>query len=95
MNYKISRVEQLRKILKYGYFIYLLQVIFYIIFRFEDVFGSGYFISVASLWIVLLSIIVYFFEVLNSKRVILFYKSLYFYSLFFIWILVVIPIDFF
>tara|TARA_Y100000815_G_scaffold230088_2_gene219718 strand:- start:490 stop:1203 length:714 start_codon:yes stop_codon:yes gene_type:complete len=97
INYKITKINRFRKVLMYGYFIYLLQIIFYIIFRFEDVFGSGYFISVASLWIVLLCIIIYFFEVLNSKRVILFYKSLYFYfnSLIFIWILIVMPLDFF
>lgn len=97
VNYSISKSRLFRKILKYGYLLYLLQIIFYTIFKFEDLFGSGYFISIASLWIVLLSISVYFFEILNSKRIVLFYKSIYFYfnTLFFIWILITMPLDFF
>ena len=97
INYKITKINRFRKVLKYGYYLYLLQVILFIIFKFEYLFKPGYFISVASLWMVLLSVTIYFFEVLNSKRIILFYKSLYFYfnSLIFIWILIVMPLDFF
>lgn len=97
INYKITKINRFRKVLKYGYYLYLLQVISFIIFKFEYFFKPGYFVSVASLWIVLLCIIIYLFEVLNSKRIILFYKSLYFYfnSLIFIWILIVMPLDFF
>ncbi|MHA7844471.1 MAG: hypothetical protein ACX93I_14230 [Winogradskyella sp.] len=97
LNYQIVKTIRLKKILKYGYYIYLLQVILYFVFRFEDIFSPDQFVSIASLWVVVLSIIVYFFEILNSEQIIIFYKSVYFYfnSIFFIWILVIMPLEFF
>ena len=97
VNYNIVKTVRLKQILKYGFYIYLLQVILYIVFKFEKVFNYNQFISIASLWIVFLSIIIYFFETLASERIVLFYKSVYFYfnTTFFIWILIIIPLEFF
>ncbi|WP_179320034.1 hypothetical protein [Winogradskyella helgolandensis] len=97
VNYKIVKTVRLKQILKYGYYIYLLQVVLYIIFKFENLFISNEFISISSLWIVILSIIIYFFETLASEKIVLFYKSMYFYfnATFFIWILIIIPLEFF
>ncbi|NRR92663.1 hypothetical protein HSX10_13900 [Winogradskyella undariae] len=97
VNYKVVKTIRFKLILKYGFYIYLLQVILYIIFKFENLFISDKFISIASLWVVILSIIIYFFETLASDRIVLFYKSVYFYfnATFFIWILIIIPLLFF
>ncbi|WP_178985480.1 hypothetical protein [Winogradskyella helgolandensis] len=97
VNYKIVKTVRLKQILKYGYYIYLLQVVLYITFKFENLFISNEFISISSLWIVILSIIIYFFETLASEKIVLFYKSMYFYfnATFFIWILIIIPLEFF
>ncbi|WP_179335975.1 hypothetical protein [Winogradskyella costae] len=97
VNYKVVKTVRFKQILKYGFYIYLLQVILYIIFKFENLFNYNEFISIASLWIIILSIIIYFFETLASETIVLFYKSIYFYfnATFFIWILIIFPILFF
>lgn len=97
INYQVVKTNRLKQILKYGFCIYLLQVILYVVFRFENIFRPDSFISIASLWIVMLSIVIYFFETLASEKIILFYKSVYFYfnAVFFIWILIIIPLEFF
>lgn len=97
VNYKIVGSAKLKKILKYGFALYLIQVILFVIFRFENLFGPERFISISSLWMVALSIIVYFFDILNSERIIIFYKSVYFYfnAVFLLWILIIIPMEFF
>ena len=97
VNYQVAKNKRLKKILKYGFYLYLSQVILYIAFRFEYLFTYERFISIASLWMIILSIIIYFFETLRSDRIILFYKSVYFYFniVFFVWILIIIPMNFF
>lgn len=97
VNYQIVGEKRLKKIIKYAYGLYLLQVILYVIFNFKSIFSPERFISIASLWIVMLCIIIYFFETLNSDKIVLFFKSFYFYfnSIFFVWILVIMPLEFF
>lgn len=98
INYKVIRNIKLRAIIRYAYYFYLLQVALALIFRFEYLFAPDErVIKIASLWIVLLSIIVYFFEVLTSNRIVHFYKSIYFYfnATIFVWVLIMVPLDFF
>lgn len=97
VNYKYVETDIFKKILKYGFYVYLFQIIIYIVFKFEDIFSHERFISIASLWIIMLSIMIYFFETLRSDKIVLFYKSVYFYfnSVFLIWILLIIPLNFF
>ncbi|WP_282042869.1 hypothetical protein [Winogradskyella flava] len=98
INYKVVSNDSLKKILKYSLYVYLLQVLLCLIFRFELIFKPDeQFLKIASFWIVVLSIVVYLFEILRSEKIVLFYKSLYFYLniIMFLWILVMIPMDFF
>ncbi|MAX70234.1 MAG: hypothetical protein CMC76_03910 [Flavobacteriaceae bacterium] len=98
INYKIVQTSKYKSILLYAFYLYLLQVVLTITFRFEYIFRPDErAIKIASLWIVLLSIIIYFFETLTSDKIIRFYKSIYFYfnSIIFVWILIMIPMDFF
>lgn len=97
VNYQIVNTLKLKKILKYGYYLYLFQVIIYVVFRFGSIFKPDQFVSIASLWMVVLSIIIYFFEILNSEQIIIFYRSVHFYfnSIFFVWILIIMPLEFF
>lgn len=97
VNYQIVNTLKLKKILKYAYYLYLFQVIIYVVFRFGSIFKPDQFVSIASLWMVVLSIIIYFFEILNSEQIIIFYRSVHFYfnSIFFVWILIIMPLEFF
>ncbi len=98
INHQIVQNIKFKRIIRLAYYLYLLQVILALVFRFEYLFKPDErIIKIASLWIVMLNIIIYFFETLNSERIIRFYKSLYFYfnTAIFIWILIMIPMDFF
>lgn len=98
INHKVIQNLKFKTIMRYAYYLYLLQVVLALIFRFKYLFTpSESIIRIASLWIVLFSIIIYFFEVLTSDRVVYFYKSIYFYfnATIFVWILIMIPMDFF
>lgn len=97
INSLVVSTKNLKKILKYAYYLYLLQVVFFIIFRFDKLFVPNQFISIISLWIILLSIVIYLFDILSSEQIILFYRSVYFYfnSLFFVWLLIIMPLEFF
>ncbi|WP_299099708.1 hypothetical protein [uncultured Winogradskyella sp.] len=98
INYQIIENNRLKKIIKYSFYLYIVQILLSIAFRFEYLFTPNeQFIKIASFWMVSLSIIVYYFELLGSDRIIQFYKSVYFYfnSALFCWILIMIPMDFF
>ena len=97
VNYQIIKTNRLRKILQYGFYLYLFQVVLFVIFRFKSLFSYERFISITSLWIIMLCIVIYFFETLRSDKIILFYKSVYFYfnTAFFVWVLIIIPMNFF
>jgi hypothetical protein len=97
INYKIVKTDRFKKILKYGFYLYLLQIVLYIAMRFENLFSYERYISITSLWIIILCIIIYFFETLRSDKIIVFYKSVYFYfnTVFFVWVLIIIPLNFF
>lgn len=96
---KKYKSESLAKVIRY------LQYGFIILFLGE--LGSDYFglftesppisLIIANMIVVLLSSIFYLFEILNSDRVLTFYKSIYFYvaSLCFVWWLVHTPVKFF
>ncbi|WP_138433537.1 hypothetical protein [Winogradskyella algicola] len=98
INLKNTTNIRYKKILSYAFYLYLVQILLTLIFRFEYIFRpEERIIKIASLWMVILSIIVYFFETLTSDRIILFYKSIFFYfnSIIFVWVLIMIPMDFF
>ncbi len=98
INYNVVETRRLKKIIKYSLYVYLIQVFLTLVFRFEYLFTpEERFLKISSFWIVILCIIVYFFEILRSDKIIEFYKSIYFYfnSIIFIWILIMIPMDFF
>lgn len=70
----------------------------HILFYFDMIFKvSSTFLSILSLILILCCLMFYFIEILNSDKVLYFYKSLFFYisSTFLIWWLITTPIIFF
>jgi len=98
LNYNVINYKRLKSIIKYSFFVYLIQVFISVVFRFEYLFiPNERFLKIASYWIVIFSIMVYYFDLLNSNKIIRFYKSIYFYfnTIIFCWVLIIIPMDFF
>jgi hypothetical protein len=95
---KILRTEFYRKIIKYGRMLFVLIVIMNFIINFDNFFLAPPILNVlfGSL-LILLSIILYFIEILDSNKMLEFYKSINFYiaAVNFVWILIVTPIVFY
>ncbi|MCB4808985.1 hypothetical protein LG651_12070 [Tamlana sp. 62-3] len=96
--YKIIKSKQLKAIIKYSGIIFFLFSVVYVLTHWGDFF-KRYFpiIDVIGAFIIFLCTIFYFFEVLQSDRILTFNKSLNFYisSAIFIWWLIVTPIVFY
>lgn len=98
INYNIVKKNIFRKAIKFIFYVYTILFITYVIFNFEKVFlMSSSFITILSLWVVFVCVSIYLVEILQSKRVIYFYKSIYFYintSILF-WFLLLAPMVFY
>ena len=87
-----------KKILRYACIVYLVVLIVRIGFYHEEYFkGRNLILDIGNMTIVLLSSIFYLYEILNSEKILDFYRSFYFYvaAIIFIWWLVITPIGFF
>ncbi|MFY0714675.1 hypothetical protein J1D01_13435 [Seonamhaeicola sp. NFXS20] len=95
---KILERQLFKSIIKYAVYPFLIVSITYILFYWEDFFNR-YFpvISVLGTIIIFTCTIFYFIEVLQTDKILTFYKSVYFYisAAIFIWWLIITPIVFY
>lgn len=96
---KILRNAKSKMILKYLAILFLLSTIIYYTFNFKKLFlhFSPYFVDLSGALIVLLCASFYFVEVLQTDKILSFYKSIDFYisATIFVWWLIVTPIIFY
>ena len=95
---KIISKEISNKVIKYSTFVFLLFSICSIALNYNSFFNESLrIINVFGTIIILMSVILYFIEMLKSESVLNFYKSLYFYigAVIFIWWLIITPIVFY
>jgi len=86
------------KILKYITIIFLISSLVYILFHWDAFFVSSlYFVSIFSVLVILLSVVLYFIEVLKSQKLLVFYKSINFYiaAVLLIFLLIKTPLIFY
>jgi hypothetical protein len=98
INYKIVDKLIYKKVLKYLYFVYLLQFLIYSIFNFDALFSpSEKFLKIISIWMIIVAVTVYLLEILQSNKIVEFYKSIYFYInvVVFIWTIITGPMIFY
>lgn len=94
----ILKNELNKKIIKYLTFIFIISSIVYFVFNYEVYYNSELkLIRFFGVFIILLSIILYFVEILQSDKIVVFYKSINFYIsfVFFIWFLIKTPLAFY
>ncbi len=95
---KILILRQLKDIIKYTSYSFLLISVIYIISHFDEFFYKFFpLISVLGAVIVFLCTVFYFLEILQSDKILTFYKSINFYisAAIFIWWLIITPIVFY
>jgi hypothetical protein len=98
INYEIVKKTSYKKVLRYGFIVYLILFISDVIFNFEKLFvGNNIFLDVSTAWIVFVFTSIYFIEILQSDRIMNFYRSVYFYfnSALLVWFLITTPLIFF
>ncbi len=95
---KILKTEKFRNIIKYSGFVFLIVSLVHIMINW-DYFFSRFFpiISIMGVIIIFECTVFYFVEVLQSDKVLTFYKSINFYisSAIFVWWLIITPIVFY
>ncbi|WP_299364792.1 hypothetical protein [Winogradskyella sp.] len=80
INYKIIDKSIYRRTLKYFYFVYCLQFILYAVLNFDALFDPNEkFLKITSIWMIIVAVTIYLLEILQSDKVVEFYKSIYFY----------------
>jgi len=98
INYKTIENSTFKKALKYFYFIYLIQFFLYAIFNFDALFDlNERFLKISSIWMIGIAVTIYLIEILQSYKVVEFYKSIYFYinMAVFIWTIITGPMIFY
>jgi len=98
LNYKILEKPSYKKVLKIFYYIYIIQAIIYAIVNFKKLFGpTETFLIIASVWMITVSVVLYLLEILQSNRIVNFYKSIYFYinTSILVWTIVTTPVAFY
>jgi len=88
----------LKRVLKFSCAIYLAILLWSLIFYFNDFFKARPMpLVIGNVIIILLSSIFYLYEILNTDRILTFYKSIYFYvaAIIFVWWLISTPLSFF
>ncbi|WP_298344379.1 hypothetical protein [uncultured Algibacter sp.] len=96
--FKILSNKTSKKLVRYGGILFLLFSVSYIILNWEAYFNTFFpIISVLGAIIIFLCSVFYFIEILQSEKILIFYKSLNFYisAAIFIWWLIVTPIVFY
>lgn len=95
---KILKNRRDKNIIKWAGGIFLIVSIAYIVSYFQDLFVRSLpFINILGALVILLCVILYFIEILQSEKVLTFYKSLNFYisSSILIWWLIITPLVFY
>lgn len=95
---RIIKNSLYKAVLRYGRYIFLFSSLVYIVFNFEEFLSSFiYFIYLSGMLLILVSIVLYFIELLKTESVLLFYRSFHFYigSILLIWYLVTAPLIFY
>lgn len=95
---KILKTKLYIKIIKFSSILFFVSSIIYIAMHWHAFFNSSIsFIRVFGAMIVLLCVILYFMEVLQSDKILIFYRSINFYisATIFIWWLVITPLTFY
>ncbi len=85
-------------IVKYSGYFFLVFSVIYILFNWDDYFVQFFpIISILGAVIIFLCTAFYFFEILNSEKILTFYKSIHFYisAAIFIWWLIITPLVFY
>jgi hypothetical protein len=96
--YKILKNSIFRNIVKYSGLVFFLFSVIFILFNWHDYFIRFFpVIDVLGAIIIILCTVFYFIEVLNSDKLLSFYKSINFYisAAIFIWWLIITPIVFY
>ncbi|AUC81242.1 hypothetical protein [Lacinutrix sp. Bg11-31] len=96
--YKILKTKQSKLFLKYTGYSFLLFSLIYIIVHFQEYFIRSFpIISVLGALIISICVVLYYIEVLQSEKILSFYKSLNFYisTAIFIWWLIITPLVFY
>ena len=94
----LLKTKTLKKTLIKGRAIFLITALVFIIFNLNDLFTSSLkFNTILGAVLVLLSTVLYFIEILQSQKVLSFYKSVNFYiaAVLFIWFLLKTPLIFY
>ena len=87
-----------KNIIKYITYIFIITTIVYFAFNYEAYYNSELkLIRFFGVFIIILTIILYFVEILTSDKIVAFYKSANFYiaAVFFIWFLIKTPLAFY
>lgn len=95
---KVIKSKIYRSLLKYAGTLFLLSSAIYILIHWSAFFKSSlFFVKLFSTGVILLCVVLYFFEVLKTDKVLVFYKSLNFYisAAILIWWLIITPLMFF
>ncbi|WP_411894922.1 hypothetical protein [Winogradskyella sp. A2] len=98
LNFKILEKALYKTVLKYSFYVYISLFIAFVVFNFKAIFEpSMAFLTILSLWMTILSCTLYFLEILQSEKVVYFYKSIYFYinAIILLWTLVTAPLQFY
>lgn len=96
--YGILITERFKKIVRYSTYVFLIFSIIYIVLNWDDYFIRFFpVIGVLGAVIIFLCTAFYFFEILNSEKILTFYKSINFYisAAIFIWWLITTPLIFY
>lgn len=98
INYKLIEKIIYKKVLKFLFFAYILQAIVYAVVNFKELFGpTDTFLIISSVWMISVTVVIYFIEILQSSSIIYFYKSIYFYinTLVLLWAMIITPVAFY
>jgi hypothetical protein len=98
INYKVINKSMYRKVLKYFYYVYVIQTCIYAIVNFKLLFSpTNTFLTISSVWMISVAVVLYLLEILQSNRIVNFYKSIYFYinASVLIWTIVIVPVAFY
>ena len=94
----IIKTKLYKNILIWARAIFLISTVSYTLFNLDQLFNTSIvFNTILGAFLVLLSSVMYFLEILQSEKILTFYKSIYFFiaATVFIWFLVITPIIFY
>lgn len=98
VNHKVIGNSRYKKALKYCYYAYVFQFVLYAILNFRALFiPTEKFLTIICLWMISVAVILYLIDILQSVKITYFYKSIYFYINFaiFLWAIITGPLVFY